>query len=72
MLLYKLVLFRAFDIEKLQRIYNEKLRNQIKKKYIFTYRLIEETEGTLSCEQIPSANNLSRISHANIVGLSLL
>lgn len=38
----------------------------------YTYLFIDETLGTLSCEQIPSANNLSLISHANIVGFSLL
>lgn len=38
----------------------------------FTYRLMDDTDGTLSCEQMPSANNLSLISQANIVGLSLL
>lgn len=37
-----------------------------------THRLIDETLGTLSCEQIPSANNRSRISQANIVGFSRL
>lgn len=37
-----------------------------------THRLMEETDGTLSCEQMPSASNLSLISQANMVGLSLL
>lgn len=33
---------------------------------------MELTEGTLSCEQTPSASSLSRISQANMVGLSFL
>lgn len=36
------------------------------------YLLMLDTEGTLSWLQIPSLNSLSRISHANIVGFSLL
>lgn len=38
----------------------------------FTHRLMDETLGTLSCEQMPSASSRSRISHANIVGFSRL
>ena len=37
-----------------------------------TYLLIELTLGTLSWEHTPSANSLSRISQANMVGLSFL
>lgn len=37
-----------------------------------TYLFIEETEGTLSWLQIPSASSLSLISHANMVGFSRL
>lgn len=37
-----------------------------------TYRFIEETLGTLSWVQTPSAKSLSRISQANMVGFSLL
>lgn len=33
---------------------------------------MELTLGTLSCVQTPSAKSRSRISHANIVGLSFL
>ncbi len=33
---------------------------------------MELTLGTLSCEQTPSDSSLSRISQANIVGLSFL
>ena len=33
---------------------------------------MELTEGTLSCEQIPSARSLSLISQANMVGFSFL
>lgn len=52
---------------------NQKYRSiEKKKKHWLTYRLIDETLGTLSCEQIPSANNRSRISQANIVGFSRL
>jgi len=36
------------------------------------YLLMELTLGTLSCEQTPSASNRSRISQANMVGLSFL
>lgn len=36
------------------------------------YRFIEETLGTLSWVQTPSAKSLSRISQANMVGFSLL
>lgn len=49
-----------------------KRRNERKPNRNLTYRLIDETLGTLSCEQIPSANNRSRISQANIVGFSRL
>lgn len=37
-----------------------------------TYLFIDDTEGTLSWLQIPSASSLSLISHANMVGFSLL
>ena len=37
-----------------------------------TILLIELTEGTLILSQIPSCNNRSRISHANMLGLSCL
>lgn len=43
-----------------------------KKLCSITHRFIDETLGTLSCEQIPSASNRSRISQANIVGFSRL
>lgn len=33
---------------------------------------MEETLGTVSLSQIPSANSLSRISQANMVGFCLL
>ena len=37
-----------------------------------TCLLMELTLGTLSCEQTPSERSLSRISQANMVGLSFL
>lgn len=37
-----------------------------------SYLFMEETLGTVSLSQMPSANNLSRISQANIVGFCLL
>ena len=39
---------------------------------LFVYLLIEETDGTLSCEQTASARSRSLISQANMVGFSLL
>lgn len=36
------------------------------------YLLIEDTLGTVSLSQMPSASSLSRISHANMVGFCLL
>lgn len=36
------------------------------------YRLILETEGTVSWLQTPSVRSLSRISQANMVGFSFL
>lgn len=38
----------------------------------YIHLLMDDTLGTLSCEQIPSDSNRSRISQANIVGFSRL
>lgn len=41
-------------------------------KEVSSYLFIEDTLGTVSLSQIPSASSLSLISHANIVGFCLL